>query len=793
MLYHFSKVIFRYLSRRVFFTTLNVVGLSIGLASCIVIFLFVTNELSYDKFHEDGEDIYRVLRQSEINEMPYDIGVTAARFAPALQQDFPEEIESTTRTMPFSGLVTYEDQSFVENKLLLADGNFFSFFSFPLTKGDASSVLKNGNSIVISGDLARKYFGDTDPVGKVIRLDDQYDMMVTGIMDEFPGNSHLEFDAVASINIAEEEDWFEDWWGNAFFTFVKVPNDQQAAALNEKFPVFMEKYFGDDFQRVGNRVGLKLEPLHDIYFNFDTRYENNVLHGDRRYVNIFISIGVVLLLLGAMNYVNLATAQASSRAKEVGIRKTLGSAQRTVAFQFLSESFFLCLASTFIATGIAQVAIPLLNAQFALSIPGVLSTPWLWLFILILVFVISIAAGAYPSFLLSSFKPVNVLKGEVKGLLRYVLVRKALVIFQFCVSAFMIISTLFIGKQLTFMHEKDLGFQSDQLMVVRVNNGLINRERMAFKEALQRESSFSSASLSSGYPGGFYDATTVKIEGTETDMRMRTLWTDSDYVNTLGLSIEAGRFFSSDFPSDSINAVVLNETAVRQLGWSADEAIGKRVMLAQFDSAYKSVVGVVTDYHFTSLKQKIEPLVISYLNDRGNLLLRVSGGDLPAAVSTLEDIWNAYDTGFPLEFQFLDEVIDRLYTTESVQGKIFTLFSIISVFIACLGILGLGTYLASQRRKEIGVRKVLGATTQQVSTLLMKDLVVLVLIANLIAIPVAYWAMDKWLEGFAYRIALHPLVFLLATGAVVLIASLIAGINASRVAMQNPVKSLRTE
>ena len=291
----------------------------------------------------------------------------------------------------------------------------------------------------------------------------------------------------------------------------------------------------------------------------------------------------------------------------------------------------------------------------------------------------------------------------------------------------------------------------------------------------------------------FYDATTVRVEGADAEMRMRTLWTDADYVNTMGLTVDAGRFFSEEHPSDSSQAVVLNETAVKQLGWTAEQAIGKRVMLAQFDTVYKEVVGVVKDYHFTSLKQKIEPLIISYVNDRGNLLVRVSGKDLASAVASLEKIWSDYNTGFPLDFQFLDEVIDRLYTTERVQGKIFTLFSIVSVFIACLGVLGLGTYLASQRKKEIGVRKVLGATTQQVSTLLMKDLLILVVVANILAIPFGYWAVNKWLEGFAYRIALEPFVFVIATGSVLLIASLIAGLNASRIAMQNPVKSLRTE
>ena len=793
MLLHFAKVIFRFLTRKLFFSALNVAGLSIGLASCIVIYLFINRELSFDKFHKDGENIYRVLRQSQMNGMPYNIGVTAARFGPALQQDFPDRIQSATRALPFSGLITYKDKAFIEERLLLADSNFFSFFSFPLLKGDPTTVFKTGNSIILSKALCEKYFGEEDPMGKVIRVDDQYDMMITGVLDELPGNTHLEFDAVASINIAAAEDWFDDWWANSFYTYVKTFGEADEKALNEAFPRFMEKYFGVDFARVGNKIGLKLEPLREIYFNYDTRYEDNVLHGDRRYVVVFASIGILLLMLAAINYINLATAQTSSRAKEVGIRKTLGSAQRTVAFQFLSESFLLCAVSAFVGICIAQFCIPLLNAQFGLSIPGVFSDRWLWFFVIGLLIIITIAAGAYPSFLLSSFKPVNVLKGEVRGNLQYVFVRKALVIFQFGISGFMIISTLFISRQLTYIRQKDLGFQQEQLIVVNLNNGLINRERYSFIESLLNEDVFSSASLASGYPGGFYDATTVTIQGQTENMRMRTLYTDEGYVNTMGLSMKAGRFFSRDFPADSARSVVLNETAVRQLGWKPEEAIGQRVLLAQFENEYKEVVGVISDYHFTSLKQKIEPMVISYLNDRGNLLVRMSGNDIPEAITKLESIWNSYDTGFPADIIFLDDVMMRLYRAEMVQGKIFSLFSIISVCIACLGILGLGSYIASQRKKEIGVRKVLGATTGQVSGLLMKDLLWLVVIANVIAIPAGYYAIDRWLEGFAYRIPIEPLIFVVGSGAVFMIAALIAGLNASRVARQNPVTSLRSE
>ncbi len=459
MLFHYFKVIIRYLTRTLFFTGLNMAGLSIGLASCIVIFLFIQNELSYDKFQRDGDKIYRVIRRSQINGMPYNIGITAAPFAQALQEGFPGRIQSVTRAFTFNSLIRYKDQSFIEEKLLLADKNFFQFFSYPLAMGAAESVLENGNSLVISKALAAKYFGIEDPIGKIIRMDDQYDMMVTGVLGDVPGKSHLQFDAVGSLSVLDGEDWHNDWWGNAFNTYVKVDRPHDVTSLNEAFPAFMEKYFGKDFQRVGNKIGLTLEPLHDIYFNHDTRYENNIAHGDRRYTFIFGSTGVLLLLLAAINYINLATAQASSRAKEVGIRKALGSSQRSVATQFLSESFLLCFLSMLLGIVLAQLTIPVFNDSFGLSIPDIFNNYALWMFLASLLFFITVASGAYPSFFLSSFKPVKVLKGEVRGHLQYLLVRKALVIFQFVISAFMIMSTLFIGQQLKYMRDKDLGFK----------------------------------------------------------------------------------------------------------------------------------------------------------------------------------------------------------------------------------------------------------------------------------------------------------------------------------------------
>jgi putative ABC transport system permease protein len=786
-------VIFRYLLRSRFFTILNMLGLSIGLACCIIIFSFVKNELSYDRFHQQGDFIYRVIRQSEMSNMPYNIGITSGPYAGALQQDYGDRFQDITRAFVFNGLVQYEDKSFIEEKLLLADKNFFSFFSYPLSYGDPASVLSTPGGIVLTRALSRKYFGEENSIGKIIRLDNEYDLQVTGIIDNLPGNTHLQFDAVASLALIEKEPWYNEWWNNGTNTYVQVSSADDVSYLQSTFPEFMNKYFGKDFERVGNRIGLKLEPLKEIYFNNDTRYDQNIAHGDKRYVYIFGSIGILLILLAAINYINLATAQTSQRSKEVGIRKTLGSTQRSIALQFLSESLFLCTVSLLVGVAIAQLTIPLFNTNFGVSIPDVFNTSELIYFLPFLLILISLLAGSYPSFLLSSLKPIRIMQGQLKSELHYMMLRKVLIVFQFGISVFMIIATTFISSQLSYMRETDLGFSPNRVAIVHMNNPVIQKQQVAFKEQLLQSRFFESASLSSGHPGGYYDATTVNVEGQEENTRMRTLWTDEDLLATMNISIVEGRYFAKEFPADSASSVVLNETAILQLGWTPEEALGKRVKLAQFDSVYQQIIGVVKDYHFTSLKERIEPLIIRYRPHGRNLLLKFSEADLQDAVASLEKLWGTYQTGFPMEFSFLDDTLGSLYVREQVQGRLFSVFSVISLGIACLGILGLASFMAEQRRKEIGIRKVLGATINQLSVLLVKDLLFLVLIANLIAIPLGYWAILQWSENFAYRVPLNPLMFFSGAIVVMLIAAIIIGANASRTAMENPVKSLRSE
>jgi len=793
MLKNYLKTTLRALLKQKLFSLVNIFGLAVGLAVTLLILLYLQAELSYDNMYARGEQIYRVLRKSEVNEKGYLIGITSGPYATALKNDLPESIRDALRVLPNDGLVTYANHSFMEKKFFLADENFFKFFFFPLAQGDPASALANPNGVVLTAAIARKYFGADDPMGKTLRVDDRYDFIVTGILAEKLGRTHLDFDFVASLKNLEREEWIADWWNNNFLTYVQIDNPQEAQRVEARLPAFIDKYLGEDFKRNGRRIDLTLQPLADVYFQKDIRYEIGVRHGDKQAVYIFGALAVFILMIACINYMNLTTARAGRRAREIGVRKVLGAHRGRLVLQFLGESFLMTGLAVIIAIAAGELLLPWFNGAFGLDLAMNFTDPLLIGAMFGLLLIVALLAGSYPAFLLSGFLPARVLKGRFSQQAADVFIRKGLVVFQFSISAVLIIATLLIGKQLDFMRQKDLGFQAAQVLLVPINNGEMRRQQETFVERVRQERGVVKATAMSGHPGGFHDAMSFTIAGKDENFRMRTVYTDFDYVETLGLDIVAGRNFSRGFATDKAQAVLLNETAIKMLGWTNEEALGKEMRHTMFDTTRCHVVGVVRDFHFSSLKEAIDPLFIA-MRPRANVFaLKVEPAHLQATLAAAQKHWEAISPAYPFEFTFLNETFFRLYQQEQIESKLFTIFAVIAIIIACLGIFALASYAAEERTKEIGIRKVLGASVGNVFNLLSKEFVRLVVIANLVAWPFAWFAMNQWLQDFAYRTVMDWQLFALAGGLVLLIALLTVSAQALRAALANPVEALRYE
>jgi len=616
--------------------------------------------------------------------------------------------------------------------------------------------------------------------------------MVTGVMEHDPTRTHLDFDFVASIEVLSKYDWFNEWWNNSLITYAIIPNPEEAVRVESQLTGFMDKYFGEDFKKSGNRIGLTLQPFSDIYFEKDVRYDR-VLHGDKNTVMMFAAVALFILVIACINFMNLATARAGRRAKEIGVRKVLGALRSKLVLQFLSESFLITLIAILLSVASVELLLPWFNSIFALQLFIDFTSPSVLLLLLGLLVLVALFAGGYPAFMLSSFKPIRVLKGKTGPKAESIVLRKGLVVFQFCVSIFLIVGTLLIGQQLTYLESKDMGFDVEHVLLVQVSTAEIRDQAETMKARWQAEAGVVSVSAMSGQPGGFHDATSVSIEGKVQESRLRTAFTDFDYVETLGLQIVAGRDFSKDFGTDSEQALLLNEAAVRHLGWTNDEAIGQELSGAFFDLEKVLVVGVVADYHFSSLKEEIEPLLIAIRPDSRLLAIKVKSEDLQGTISAVEQIWKTSLPGYPFEFTFLDETFAALYQQEQRESKLFLIFSVLSIMIASLGVFALTAYSAEERTREIGIRKTLGASVAGIVRLLSGEFVKLVLLANLIAWPVAWWAMSKWLQNFAYRIEISWWIFALAGGLALVIALLTVSTQAIRAAVANPVESLRYE
>jgi len=807
MFRNYIKVAIRNLWKNKGFSAINIFGLAIGLACFLLIFLYVIDELSYDRYNKNASRIYRVHSEINFGGNILNLAVTSDPMGATLKKDYPQ-VEEFTRLYASGFWLFRKGNEFIrENHVLYADSTVFKVFTLPFITGDPNTALNEPKTLVISESAAKKYFGTTDVIGKTMESDDHVLHKITGVMRDIPAESHFQADFLYPMKDAQYS------WGNFLshnhWTYILLKPGTNAKAFEKNFKQVVQKYVFpqaqemmkvpsvEEFEKSGNKVEYKLMPLTDIHLHSDLTAEIGV-NGNAQFVYIFGAVALFLLLIACINFMNLSTARSANRAQEVGIRKVLGTQRKNLIFQFLTESTLMAILSLFIAVGIAYLILPLFNeiSTKSLSFRSFLR-PAILIPIIFLPFVVGLLAGSYPAFFLSSFRPIEVLKGKLAMRGGNVNIRSTLVVFQFFISIVLITATIIVYKQLNFIQNRQLGYNKDQVLVLNQTWSL-DKNVDAFKNEMLKVPGVQSATVS-----GFLPVNSSRNDNTfypkpvfdAKDALSMQIWSvDYDYIKTLGMKMVKGRAFSREFGTDS-SGIIINEVAANYLGFA--DPIGKKLytyddLQAKTVSEF-TIIGVVKNFNYESLRQGIGPLGMHLANHAGNISLKVDASNIPNIIKEASAKWKSMAQGIPISYQFLDEAFDQMYRNEQRVGKIALIFSILTILIACLGLFGLATFIAEQRTKEIGIRKVLGASVSNIVSMLSKDFVKLVLISAIIAIPVAWWGINKWLEDFAYRVHLSWWIFLLAGVGAIAIALATISFQAIRAAVMNPVKNLRTE
>jgi putative ABC transport system permease protein len=790
---HF-KIAFRNLWKHRAFTFINVMGLTAGMSACFLIALYVHFELSYDSFNKKADRIYRLSTDLKTTSETLNYSISSWAFAPNLKNEF-EEVEAFTRISTRNYLVRKGDLKFKEEKTVFADSSLFNVFDFELIKGDPKTALKDQMSIVFTEKTARKYFGSADPIGQTLLLgDDGIPATVTGVMKEAPGNSQIKGDLFVSMSSYTQRfnKGVDTDWGNFGTTsYLLLKPGVNTEKLGAKFPQFIEKHAGQMMRENKMAITFAMEPLLDIYLHSKREAEES---GSLSNVYIFSVVAIFILLIACINFINLTTARSAERAREVGVRKAVGAGRSLLTRQFISESVLLCIIAFAFSVLLSAVSIPLFN-----DLSGkVISTDILdnlnfvaGLFLAALM--IGFIAGIYPAFILSSFDPIVVLKGRFTTSVKGILLRKGLVTVQFAVSIALIIATIVVYKQVNFMRSRDLGFSKDQMLVIQGETG---KKRNAFQESLLNIAGVKSTAASTRVPGSKNNEAYSEIENARGDMQSGNLEVysvDFNFLQQYDLKIAAGRGFSKSFGSDSSKALVINEAAARMLGYqSPQDAIGKKYKQWGREG---TVIGVVKDFHFKSLQESITPLTFRFLDFwNGDLVsVKIEGNNIKNTLTRIENEWKAQNPEKPFTYFFMNEYFDRQYRADERFEKLFLDFAVLAIFISCLGLLGLASYSTMQRTKEIGVRKVMGASTGSIVGLLSKDFLILVLLAFFVASPLAWFGMNKWLQNFAYQTDIEWWVFVVAAVLSASIAFATISFQSIKAALMNPVKSLRSE
>ncbi len=793
MIKNYFKIAFRNLWRHRVFSLINILGLTVGMTACFLIFLYVRFELSYDKFHSKGDRIYRIVCDIKTPTETMHPGGPSWAVGPHLMGGFPQ-VEAAVRTTDDELLVRKGNVKFQEKNSLWADSSFFQVFDFKLIKGNPKTALNEPLSIVFSESAVKKYFGDKDPIGQTVLLTgDGFTAKITGVMKDIPENSMIKADMIVSMNTLTRKlnPGLDDQWGNyGNRTYVLLRPGANAAAFEKQIPAFLEKMNGTEMKQLNMYPTLILEKFKDAYLRSDRNDSNS---GSIKNVYIFSIIAVFILLIACFNFINLTTARSAERAKEVGIRKVVGAGKQQLTRQFIGESVLICMIAFILTIAVAALLLPSFNQLAGKTLSRGVFDNMNFIGILFLASIgIGVLAGIYPALVLSSFKPVTVLKGRFTTGTKGILLRKGLVISQFTISITLIIATIIVYLQMNFMRNQDLGFNKDQMMVINSNG---DPARDAFMHAVSSLPNVKSVSMSSSVPGGGNMGAYSKIQNVKGDMQIANLdlyFVDFDYLKQFDIKMAAGRSFSRDFMTDTTHAMILNEAAVKMFGYrSPMDAVGRD--FNQWGREGK-IIGVMKDFHFKSLQEVIKPLSMRIEPNGCSLIsIKVSGNNLPGTISSIENKWNTLIPARPFSYFFLDEYFDKQYKSEQRFGKLFLNFAILAIIISCLGLLGLASYSTMQRTREIGIRKVLGASVGNIVNLLSKDFLRLVGIAVIIASPIAYFSMHKWLLDFAYRIPISWWIFVTAAVTATLIAIITVSFQAIKAAVSNPVKSLRTE
>jgi putative ABC transport system permease protein len=811
MIKNYFKIAWRNLMKYKFISFINLFGLTVGLTCCLLITTYIINELSYDRYNKNGENVYRVTRSFYNAEgVPtLNLSTISPPFGYYFPTDFPEIKKMTRLLNGGTTPIKYKDKLINEPDVYFADENLFDVFTLNVLEGDPKSALKNPFSVMLSEETAKKYFGNEDAMNKVLRANNQFDVKVTGVYKGFPANSHMHPGMLLSFSTLKDpvvygaENLRTNWGNNSFFTFLLLPEHYDINRMIAQFPAFIDRRM-DHKDYNGNLPSkftkLGLQKLTDIHLYSHTDYEAEP-NGDISRVYIFSIIGLFILLIACINYMNLSTARSALRAREIGIRKVIGARKKEIISQFLSESVLISWAAIMISFALLYYTLPWLNqlSEQHLTL-NILLKGQILIPIFLTPFIVGILSGIYPALFMSSFQPVKTLKGLFKAGSANVSFRKVLVVAQFAISIVLIITTIIVFQQLRYMQKTSLGYDKTHVITIPYYN-FLNTPYETFRNELLQNSDIKDVARSSRIPTGRlldYMGASAYVGDSLRPLtaNIKYVAADYDFIPTYGVRVVAGRNFSRAYGTDTTN-FILNEAAVSAIGWkSPGEAVGKDFKYGQFKG---KIIGVIGDFHFESLHQKIVPIILlnpattadqSFFN---NLSVKISGNNINGTLATIEKTWKKFLPEIPYQYTFLDENFAKLYESEQRQGTLFTVFACIAIFIACLGLFGLSAFSISQRVKEIGVRIVLGAKVNSIVTLLSKDFLKLVLIAAIIAFPVAWYVMTHWLEDFAYRINIHWWVFILSAILAVLVALGTVSFHAIKAALANPVTSLRSE